>query len=388
MTQPRRVIAHLDIDAFYASVELRRHPELRGRPVIVAGSGPRAVVTTASYEARRFGVDSAMPAARARALCPAAVVLAPDFEAYRRVSSEVWGLVRERVAVIQHAGIDEAYLDLSEEPLPIALLRGLVELVRERTAMTLSVGVGPSRLVAKTASASFKPAAFVAMSREQAVAHFAGHPVRVLQGVGPKTAERLAALGLRTVGALQNAPSELLAARFGERMAAELRARAHFDESPVEPVRVAKSRSSEVTFPADVSDRAKLEQALVGMAGELGEGLRARGRRGAHDRDQGAARGLDHGDPRADDRRLHRLRRNDRGDRRRAAAGVRSATPGAPARGAGRLVRGRSQSAGPRRPGSAGVPALAVRGAAPRAVRRSPRSATRRLRRAPAWWRR
>jgi DNA polymerase-4 len=182
--------------------------------------------------------------------------------------------------VIQHAGIDEAYLDLTEEPLPIALLRAIVELVRERTAMTLSVGVGPSRLVAKTASASFKPAAFVAMSREQAVAHFAGHPVRVLQGVGPKTAERLAALGLRTVGALQNAPSELLAARFGERLAAELRARAHFyDESPVEPVRVAKSRSSEVTFPADVSDRAALEQALVGMAGELGEGLRARGRR-------------------------------------------------------------------------------------------------------------
>jgi len=146
--------------------------------------------------------------------------------------------------------------------------------------MTLSVGVGPSRLVAKTASASFKPAAFVAMSREQAVAHFAGHPVRVLQGVGPKTAERLAALGLRSVGALQDAPSELLAARFGERLAAELRARAHFyDESPVEPVRVAKSRSSEVTFPADVSDRSTLEQALVGMAGELGEGLRARTRR-------------------------------------------------------------------------------------------------------------
>jgi DNA polymerase-4 len=280
MALPRRVIAHLDIDAFYASVELRRHPELRGLPLIVAGSGPRAVVTTASYEARRFGVDSAMPAARARALCPDAVVLTPDFEEYRRASGEVWGLVRERVSVIQHSGIDEAYLDLSEEPFPVALLRRLVETVRERTEMTLSVGIGPSRLVAKTASASFKPAAFVAMSREQAVAHFAGHPVRVLQGVGPKTAERLTALGLRSVGALQAAPIELLAQRFGERFAAELHARAHFhDESPVEPVRVAKSRSSEVTFPADVADAATLEQALVGMAGELGEGLRARGRR-------------------------------------------------------------------------------------------------------------
>jgi len=276
----RRVIAHLDIDAFYASVELRRRPELRGLPVIVAGSGPRAVVTTASYEARRYGVDSAMPAARARALCPDAVVVAPDFEAYRRASADVWGLVRERVAVIQQTGIDEAYVDLSEEPFPVALLRQIVETVAERTGMMLSVGIGPSRLVAKTASASFKPAAFVAMSREQAVAHFADHPVRVLHGVGPKTTERLVALGLKTVGQLQAASPELLAQRFGERMAAELQARAHFhDESPVEPVRIAKSRSSEVTFPADVSDHGALEQALVDMAGELGVGLRARGRR-------------------------------------------------------------------------------------------------------------
>jgi DNA polymerase-4 len=279
MPPPRRVIAHLDIDAFYASVELRRRPELRGLPLIVAGSGPRAVVTTASYEARRYGVDSAMPASRARALCPDAVVIAPDFEAYRRTSGEVWGLVRGQVVVMQSAGIDEAYLDLSDEPFPIALLRRVVEQVREQTQMTVSVGVGPSRLVAKTASSSFKPAAFVAMSREQAVAHFAGHPSRLLQGIGPKTAERLARLGIHTVGALQQAPRELLAERFGERMARELHARAHFhDESPVEEVRVAKSRSSEVTFPTDVADRGTLERALAGMANELGEGLRARAR--------------------------------------------------------------------------------------------------------------
>lgn len=276
----RRVIAHLDIDAFYASVELRRRPELRGLPLIVAGSGPRAVVTTASYEARRFGVDSAMPAARARALCPDAVVIAPDFDSYRRASAEVWSIVREHVPVIQSAGIDEAYLELSDEPFPIALLRRVVEAVRARTAMTMSVGIGPSRLVAKTASAAFKPAAFVAMSREQAAAHFAPHPTRVLQGIGPKTAERLAGLGIQTVGELQAAPAELLAQRFGERMASELRDRAHFfDDSPVEPVRIAKSRSSEVTFPTDVADAATLERALAGMAGELGEGLRARARR-------------------------------------------------------------------------------------------------------------
>src|SRR5579862_1154506 len=280
MSRTRRVIAHLDIDAFYASVELRRRPELRGVPVIVAGSGPRAVVTTASYEARRFGVDSAMPASRARALCPDAVVIAPDFEAYRQTSTTVWRLVRDRVEVVQQTGIDEAYLDLSDQALPIALLRSLVRDVDAETGMTLSVGIGPSRLVAKTASTSFKPAAFVAMSREQAVAHFATHPVRLLQGIGPKTAERLADLGVHTIGELQSAPAELLAGRFGERFAGELCARANFhDESRVEPIRVAKSRSSEVTFPTDVSDLDALEQALLGMAHELGEGLRARSRR-------------------------------------------------------------------------------------------------------------
>src|ERR1700720_3132573 len=109
-----RCVAHVDMDAFYVSVELRRRPELHGVPVIVAGSGPRAVVTTASYEARGYGVDSGTPASRARALCPQAVVIAPDFEAYRATSSDVWTLVRERVGVVQQTGIDEAYLDLSQ----------------------------------------------------------------------------------------------------------------------------------------------------------------------------------------------------------------------------------------------------------------------------------
>jgi len=134
--------------------------------------------------------------------------------------------------------------------------------------------------VAKTVSAHFKPAAFKAMSREQAVAHFAGHSPRVLAGIGPKTAERLGAIGIRSVGELGAAAPEVLAQRFGERLARALRARAHFfDDSPVEPVRVAKSRSSEVTFPTDVADTAALERALAGMARELGEGLRARSRR-------------------------------------------------------------------------------------------------------------
>jgi DNA polymerase-4 len=280
MNVPRRVIAHLDIDAFYASVELQRHPEARGRPLVVAGSGPRSVVTTASYEARRYGIDSAMPAARARALCPDAIFIAPDFAAYSAKSREVWDIVRAGFETVGQAGIDEAYLDVSSLERPLPELRGLVIALRERTGLQVSVGVGPSRLVAKTASSAFKPAAFVAMSREQAAARFAGDAVRLLQGVGPKTAERLAAVGVETVGDLQSANLALLALRFGERQAVALHTRAHFhDDSPVETSRVAKSRSSERTFPIDVSDRVALEATLVELARELGDGLRSRQRR-------------------------------------------------------------------------------------------------------------
>ncbi|MGD0196323.1 MAG: DNA polymerase IV [Solirubrobacteraceae bacterium] len=277
MAEQRRVIAHLDIDAFYASVELQRHPEARGRPLVVAGTGPRAVVTTASYEARRYGIESAMPAARARGLCPDAIFLAPDFTAYRAKSREVWDIVRTRFATVGQVGIDEAYVDVSDLARPLPALRDLVAELRGRTGLVMSVGIGPSRLVAKTASAAFKPAAFVAMGREQAAAHFAPYPVRVLQGIGPKTAERLAALGITTVAELQRTPVALLADRFGQRHAAALGERAYFhDDTPVETTRVAKSRSSEITFPTDISDVAQLEETLVELARELADGLQAR----------------------------------------------------------------------------------------------------------------
>jgi DNA polymerase-4 len=182
-------VAHCDIDAFYASVELLRRPELIGKPLVVAGSGPRSVVTTASYEARKFGIDSAMPAARARALCPHAVFVAPDHTAYREKSVEVWTLVRERVERVQQVGIDEAYLDVTEFEKPMRVLRELVAEIAERTGMVMSVGVGPSKLVAKTVSGSFKPRAFKALSREDACRIFAGESTRLLQGIGPKTAD-------------------------------------------------------------------------------------------------------------------------------------------------------------------------------------------------------
>lgn len=274
----RRVIAHCDIDAFYASVELLRRPELIGQPVVVAGSGPRSVVTTASYEARRFGIDSAMPAARARALCPAAVFIAPDHAAYSAKSREVWEIVREQFERVQQVGVDEAYLDISEIEKPMRVLREMIASVREQTGMTISVGVGSSRLVAKTVSASFKPAALKAMSRKDACAHFAGSPARVLQGVGPKTAERLSGMGLATIGDLQTCDEAVLIASFGERMGRHLRARAFFhDNSPLELKRVAKSRSTETTFAQDIADRVELEETVDQLARKLCETLAGRG---------------------------------------------------------------------------------------------------------------
>jgi DNA polymerase IV len=280
--QQRRVIAHLDCDSFYASVELLRRPELRGKPVVVAGSGPRAVVTTASYEARRFGVHSAMAAARARRLCPDAIFIPPDFQAYRDKSREVWTLVEERLACpIQRVSLDEAYADITAIDKPLRALREIVAAAQQRTGITISVGVGPSRLVAKTASDAEKPAGFVVLSREQACERFAGQPTRLLQGVGPRTQERLADMGMRTVADLQRADEIELTARFGDRMGRWLKARAFFhDASPVESTVAAKSRSSEITFDEDVDDLPELEQTVRRLAAEVCEGLRRKEARG------------------------------------------------------------------------------------------------------------
>ncbi len=279
---PKRVIAHLDCDAFYATVELIRRPELKGKPVIVAGSGPRAVVTTASYEARKFGVGSAMPASRARRLCPAAVVIPPDFTSYRETSKAVWAIVGERLDRLQPMGLDEAYADLTGVPKPLRVLRELIDEVRDKTGITISAGVGPSRLVAKCCSDHGKPAGLVAMGREEACERFATAPTSRVPGIGPKTADRLAELGLRTIGQLQRADEGELAARFGSRTARFLKARAEFhDDSPVETERgAAKSRSNETTFDTDISDLDELESVLRRLSAELCEGLVARGRRG------------------------------------------------------------------------------------------------------------
>jgi DNA polymerase-4 len=276
-----RCVAHLDMDAFYVSVELRRRPELRGRAVVVAGSGPRSVVTTASYEARRFGIGSAMPAARARRLCPDAIFLEPDFAYYRAASAEVMAIVRTHVEAIEVIGLDEAYLELTGLPAPHAQMRRVATQIRAATGLACSVGIGPSKLVAKVASDAEKPRGFVVLTREQACARFAASPPGLIPGIGPKTVERLQALGIDTLGRLADAPAEMLSGSFGSRLAAELRRRARFeDDSPVTQERKVISESRELTFDRDITDGAELENALERLVERLCRGLEAQGRRG------------------------------------------------------------------------------------------------------------
>ena len=277
----RRVIAHVDMDAFYVSVELMRRPELRGLPVVVAGSGPRAVVTTASYEARRFGVFSATPAERARRLCPDAIFVKPDFDAYRAKSKEVMEVLRAHVERVEVVGLDEAYLDLSGIERPKAAARRVKAAVFEHTGLVCSIGIGPNKLVAKVSSDAEKPNGFVVLSREQACERFASASPGLIPGIGPRTVERLDALEIRTLGDLAAAPEEALTATFGPRSGPYLKALARFeDDREVTTHRAPKSESRETTFDYDLRGVDALQPVLDRLAGELCDTLVKRRHRG------------------------------------------------------------------------------------------------------------
>lgn len=274
-------VAHLDADAFFVSVELNRRPELRGLPVVVAGSGPRAVVTTASYEARRYGVGSAMPASRARRLCPDAVFLPPDGALYREVSRRMMDILRAHVERVEVVGLDEAYLDVSDLHSPRAAMRRIVADVEREVQLVCSVGIGPNKLVAKVASDAEKPAGFVILTREQAYERFAGAAPGLVPGIGPKTALRLAEMGIHTLRELATAPEHALVERFGPRQGRDLARRARFEhDGEVSAARKVVSESRERTFDRDVSEPTRLRDSLAQMAVQLCASLAAHGRHG------------------------------------------------------------------------------------------------------------
>jgi DNA polymerase-4 len=251
-----RKIVHIDMDAFYAAVEQRDDPALRGRPVIVAWRGPRSVVCAASYEARRYGVRSAMPALRAARLCPAAVFVPPDFDRYRAVSRQVRAILLHHADRVEPLSLDEAYLDVTKpssgSQSATAIARRIKREILEATGLTASAGVAPNKFLAKIASDWQKPDGLTVITPNDVEAFLAPLPVAKLPGVGRVLEARLAALGVTTCAHLRRIDPALLATQFGRigmRLAELARG---IDERPVEPDRPVQSISSEDTFAQDL----------------------------------------------------------------------------------------------------------------------------------------
>jgi DNA polymerase-4 len=277
---PRRIL-HIDMDAFYASVEQRDDPALRGKPVAVGGSPDRrGVVAAASYEARAFGVRSAIPMARAVRLCPSLVVVCPDFTKYHAVSRQVFDLFRSVTPLVEPLSLDEAYLDVTEnawhEPLGMTVARRLKEAVRDATGLTASAGVAPNKFLAKIASGWQKPDGLTVIAPGRVESFLQGLPVDALWGVGPVTARKLHARGITTLMEVRAADPEVLKATVGS-LAEWLQQLAQgIDDRPVIAEHEPKSSGSENTFAEDLTDIGTIRTSIGGMARQAAEWLARR----------------------------------------------------------------------------------------------------------------
>jgi len=279
---------HLDLDAFYAAVEQLDHPEWRGRPVVVgAQPGGRGVVATCSYEARRFGVHSAMPIAQAaRRLPPETLYLRPNMARYAQVSQQIMALLEQISPLIEQVSIDEAYLDVSGLERLIGPPERIGEraraLIQTETGLTASVGIGPNRLIAKLASETSKPDGLRVVRPDQLQPFLDPMPLSALRGVGEKTAPRLQRLGWRTVGDIRRQPLERLRELLGARAGTALHLQARgIAEAAVQPLRERQSISKETTFAVDISDPQPLRETLLWAAQEVGYRARQQGLSGA-----------------------------------------------------------------------------------------------------------
>ncbi|HEU4335608.1 MAG TPA: DNA polymerase IV [Candidatus Eisenbacteria bacterium] len=266
-----RRIVHIDMDAFYASVEQRDRPELRGRPVAVGGPPEaRGVVAAASYEARRHGVRSAMPTSRAIRLCAELVVLPPDFTKYRSVSGQVMSLLRGVTPLVEPLSLDEAYLDVTEnawgEPLGVNVAKRLKTAIREATGLTASAGVAPNKFLAKIASGWRKPDGLTVVAPERVEWFLQQLSVDALWGVGPVTAKRLRACGIERVVDLRTVDPEVLRKAVGSAAEWFRRLAVGEDDRPVEPDRPSKSSSSEITYSEDLTDLGRIREEIATMA--------------------------------------------------------------------------------------------------------------------------
>jgi DNA polymerase-4 len=275
-----RTILHVDMDAFFASVEQRDDPALRGRPVIVGGTGGRGVVAAASYEVRRHGVHSAMPMREALRRCPEAVCVPPRIGHYAAVSQQVFAVFHEFTPLVQGLSLDEAFLDVSAGTRALGdgehIAHEIKRRIRERTDLSASVGVAPNKLVAKIASDLRKPDGLVVVRPEEISAVLDPLPIRKLFGLGAKTAPRVEALGIRTLGELRQVSASRLRPIFGRYAERVLQRAAGIDTRPVVPDQDEKQVSAEETFDTDITEHARLRTELVRLADKVGARLRSR----------------------------------------------------------------------------------------------------------------
>ena len=270
MATPRRIL-HLDMDAFYASVEQRDDPSLRGKPVAVGGRPEgRGVVAAASYEARRFGVGSAMSMAKAVRLCPELIIVRPDFSRYRQVSNQIFEMYRSVTALVEPLSLDEAYLDVTKnswnEPLATQVAKRLKHWIHNKTGLTVSAGAAPNKFLAKIASDWDKPDGLTIIPTERVEAFLQQLPVDALWGVGPVTAKRLRAAGIVRLVDVRTVDPEVLRGTVGGQSGWLRQLADGIDNRPVSPNRVIKSTGSEHTYPKDLTDIGTMNRELDRMA--------------------------------------------------------------------------------------------------------------------------
>ncbi|MFN2542110.1 MAG: DNA polymerase IV [Chthoniobacterales bacterium] len=277
MEKPRRAIIHLDMDCFYAAIEVRDRPALRGKPVGVGGARERrGVLTTCNYEARKFGVHSAMPTFKALQRCPSLIVLPTRFDVYRREAATIRGILYRFTPLVEPLSLDEAYLDVTAHPgAPGALAEVIRKIIFQKTKLTSSAGIGPNKLIAKIASATNKPNGQLEVRPEEVPEFMESLPVRQIWGIGEKTERRLEELGVKTCGELQRfSRAELvdLFGKFGLELYDLCRG---IDDRPVEPDRPRKSLSTEETFPTDLTtlehSEEKLEELFQDLMADLAQ---------------------------------------------------------------------------------------------------------------------
>lgn len=278
---PTRTILHVDMDAFYASVEQLDNPELRGRPLIVGGMGGRGVVAAASYEVRKFGVHSAMPTREALRRCPHALCVPPRFSRYKEVSAIVFGVFHEFTPVVEGLSLDEAFLDVTGSRAALgsgeAVATKIKELIKQHTGVTASVGVAPNKLIAKIASDLRKPDGLVVVRPEDITSLMDPLSIRKLFGIGKKTAPQLENIGIQTLRDMRLAPDAMLEPVFG-RYVAQVKARAAgIDDRPVIADWDEKQISAEETFERDLTDKARMHAELAQLTDRMAGRLRASG---------------------------------------------------------------------------------------------------------------